>query len=186
MIDEKGRLFGKINLIDLLALLAAVAVAVLLAVRLAGNASAEKPEGTPEPTATPAIGTSLIEYTVRVSYTDPAEYAEIKKHFDAGDRQFINSDGTEAEGTQVVDIRTEPYLYPITDDDGTIHMEEDGHSVNMLFTLRSVTANAEANSFYGQEVRIGRSITVRTRYYELVGLVMDCKTLETYPPESGD
>lgn len=186
MIDEKGRIFGKINLIDLLALLAAVAVAVLLAVRLAGNAAAEKPGETPEPTATPAIGTSLIEYTARATWMDPAEYAEIKKHFDAGERQCINADGTEAEGTQVVDIRTEPYLYSITDDDGTIHIEEDPYFVNVLFTLRSVTTNSEANAFHGQEARIGRNITIRTRYYEIVGLVLDCETLETYPPESGD
>lgn len=186
MIDEKGRVFGKINLIDLLALAAAVIVVVLLAVRLAGNGSAEDPKQTPSATATPRIGTSLIEYTVQYTRMDPVEYAEIQKHFDAGDRKCINYDGTEAEGTEVIAIRTEPYLLSVTDKNGAIHTEADPYFLNVFFTLRSVTSNAESNTFYGQEARVGRSIVIRTQHCELTGLVIDCATLEVYPPESED
>ncbi len=39
VIDEKGRLFGKLNVIDLLALLLAAAVAVFLVMKLAKKAT---------------------------------------------------------------------------------------------------------------------------------------------------
>lgn len=187
MLDEKGRIFGKINLIDLLVLLVAIVAAVVLAARLVGS-RLNDPEATAtlEPTPTPVINTSLIEYTVRYTRMDPAEYEEIKKHFDGGDRQLLNSDGSEAEGSQVVEIGSEPYMASVTDEDGTIHVEADPYFVNVLFTLRSETDNAESNAFYGQEVRIGRSFLIRTRYYELSGLIVDCETLEVYPPEAGE
>lgn len=189
MIDEKGRLFGKINLLDLLVLLVAVAALVVLVVQLVGS-SADDPAAvatpTPTPTPTPVGETSLIEYQVQCNYMDPVEFAEIKKHFENGDSKLVNADGSEIKGTEILELSSKPYVISVTDDDGTIHLEEDPYYVNAVFTLRSVTNNAESHNFFGQEVRIGRSILIKTQFFEIYGLVVDCETIEVYPPEAGE
>ncbi len=191
MIDEKGRLFGKINILDLLVLLVAVAAVVVLMVQLVGGYIADReaasdptPTPTATPTPTPAIGTSLIEFTVQCNCLDPAEFAEIKKHLENGDNKLFNGDGSQVEEGEIVALNSKPYEVSVTDDDGTIHVEKDPYFVNAMFTFRAVTTNAESHGFYGQEIRIGRSFALRTQFYEMVGLVVDVETLEVYPPEA--
>lgn len=169
MIDEKGRLFGKINIIDLLVIVVLLVVAVVLAIRLLGRSGYLPSE---------QKQTSTIEYTVRVTRMDPNSYAEIKRHFDEGDVQFMTNGGIEVSGSVVTDIWSEPYRLSVTLDDGTVVTGQDPYYLDVYFTARSVTSNAETNGVGTQEVRIGRAFIVKTRTYEVNGVVTACDRVD--------
>lgn len=180
MIDEKGRLFGKINIIDLLALLVVIALAVALAVNLAGGSTADGSEGTssPSPSPTEDPETSIIEYTVKYSRMDPAEYEQIKASFDGGDRQFMTNGGIEVEGSEVIGLRAEPYATSVVDENGKLIHQTDPYYLDVYFTARSETSNAILNKVNTQEVRIGRTFIIKTRNYEVSGLIISCDRVD--------
>ena len=69
MLDEKGRLFGKINIIDLLVVLLVLVVAAVVAIKLLGGG-----DGLPG-----AEGTSThLTYTVEVDGVKPEVYENLK------------------------------------------------------------------------------------------------------------
>lgn len=178
MIDEKGRLFGKLNIIDLLAILAALVVLVVLAVHLAGRSAAEGASPTPSPSPTVDPGPSVIEYTVKYSRMDPALYQQIKESFDRGDRKFMTNGGFEVEGSEVVALRAEPYVATVLGEDGKIVVKDDPYYLDVYFTARSETSNAVTNRVNTQEARIGRTFIIKTRDYEVAGLIVACDRVD--------
>ena len=69
MIDEKGRLFGKINIVDLIVILVIVIAAVVVGMKfLGGSGSAINPTKTP------------VRYTVLVEGVEPEVYENIQKY----------------------------------------------------------------------------------------------------------
>ena len=71
MIDEKGRLFGKINIVDLIVLLVIVIAAVVVGMKFLGGGngnSAINPNKTP------------VRYTVLVEGVEPEVYENIQKY----------------------------------------------------------------------------------------------------------
>ncbi len=180
MIDEKGRLFGKLNIIDLLAVLAALVLLVVLAFQLAGQSAAEGASPTPTPTPSPTAdpGTSVIEYTVKYSRMDPAVYEKVKESFDGGDRQFMTNGGLEVEGSEVIGLRAEPFVITVAGADGKVFTQTDPYYLDVYFTARSETSNAITNRVNTQEVRIGRTFIIKTRNYELGGLIIACDRVD--------
>lgn len=178
MIDEKGRLFGKVNIIDLFVLLVLIAVAVVLAVQIAGGAGTETAEGTPTPTPSRELTPSVIEYTVKYSRMDPVEYRRIKEMFDAGDTGFMTNGGLEVEGSEVIGLRAEPYVTTMADEDGKVSTQTDPYYLDVYFTARSVTSDAVLNQVNTQQARIGRSFIIKTRGYEVTGTIIACDTVE--------
>lgn len=176
--DEKGRLFGKINIIDLLAVLAAVALLVVLAFQLAGRSAAEGAPPTPTPSPTQDPGPSVIEYTVKYSRMEPGMYEQIKESFDRGDRQFMTNGGFEVEGSEVIGLRAEPYATTVVGEDGKLIHQTDPYYLDVYFTARSETSNAVTNRVNTQEARIGRSFIIKTRDYEVAGLIITCDRVD--------
>ena len=72
IMDEKGRLFGKLNIVDFLVLVLLVVVAAALAFKFLGR---EDPIGTGEKPG--------LTYTVRVMEVDRASYENICQYVDA-------------------------------------------------------------------------------------------------------
>lgn len=71
MIDEKGRLFGKINIVDLIVILVIVIAAVVVGMKFLGGGngnSAINPNKTP------------VRYTVLVEGVEPEVYENIQKY----------------------------------------------------------------------------------------------------------
>ena len=81
MIDEKGRLFGKINLIDLLVILVVVVVVGVLAVRLLWPAEADEVVQTGQ--------AGRLEFVVKVSRMDPVAYEHIEAQLGHGRGQLL-------------------------------------------------------------------------------------------------
>lgn len=175
MIDEKGRLFGKVNLIDLIVLLVLIAVAVVLALQIAGGGDEA---AAPTPTPTRALNPTVIEYTVKCARMDPAEYERIKANFDAGDTRFMTNGGLEVKGSEVIGLRAEPNVNAVVNEDRKVVLRDDPYYLDVYFTARSAASDDVLNQVNTQQVRIGRSFIVKTRSYEVAGLIVACDTVD--------
>ena len=71
LVDEKGKLFGKLNIVDLLVIIVIVAAAVLLAFKLLGGSG--------------GVGAAVpqVTYTVRVMEVDQATYDSVRQYVDS-------------------------------------------------------------------------------------------------------
>lgn len=165
MMDEKGRLFGKINIIDLLVILLVIVIAVVLGMKLTGHGgflSNSKQGGT-------------IIYTVKVSGVEPEVYNNIKSY--TGESEPLMASGAIIEGSQIVDITSAPHTLnaTITTQDGALVVPLDQDLLDLTFTIKAKVPDFTVNEVGTQEVRIGKVHTVKTIHFELAnGTIMSC------------
>lgn len=168
IVDEKGRLFGKVNVIDLIVLMLIVAVAAVVALKFAGRGA-----GVPGETTA-----SQIEYTVKVGLVQESVYEAVKAQVEAGgEGAQLMADGAMLDG-YILDVSAEPYLAPGVKDDGTMVVSEQPGYVSVTFTIRATITNPITQKVGTQEVRIGKGHIVKTKTFELVnGIVQTCETV---------
>ncbi len=157
MMEEKGRRFGKFNIVDILILLILVAGVIFLAVKLTGN------RGLGEGAAT------RIEYTVHVAEV-PREVCETVMGYKKANAQLM-ANGQLVDG-YVTDITYGPHITHEPNADGVIiTAEEQGEDayVDMVFTIQASVASTVTNKVGSQEVRIGKSHVVKTTEFEMEG-----------------
>ena len=148
LIDEKGRLFGKINLIDLLVILLVVAVAAAVLWKTVGKRAAE------------SANTQSIraEYTVLCAETpkEICDYAETQ----VGEKLLNNAVFLDASITQ---CRAE-----LID----ANAPEKGYDLYITIDAAASTANS-VFKVASQEIRVGYEYNVNTPYFELPGVICD-------------
>ena len=161
MIDEKGRLFGKLNLVDALVILVILIGAVVLGVKfLGGGSSAINPTGT------------LVRYTVLVEGVEPAVYENIQKYIPS---QLMAS-GELLDG-YVTGVTAEPHeeTATVNTTDGTLEIPVSPGTLDLTFTIECNVVNAITTEIGTQEVRVGKIHTVKTDKFELTnGIILDC------------
>lgn len=181
--DKNGKVFGKINIIDLLVILLIVAALVVVGVKLLGGRQGEvDPDASASEDAEPAITAAKLTYTVRVTaqHEDVAE--SLKKYVDPaqGKKAQLQHGGKLVEDSYVVDFWTEPCRYNVIPG-GSLEIigatEADAADlVDLCFVVEAVTEDWVSNGINGQEVRVGKSINVKTQWFEFYnGFVMDCE-----------
>ena len=166
MIDEKGRLFGKINIIDLLVIVVVLIVAVALGIRLLGKS---------DYLPTNDI-TTRIEYTVKVTRVLPEVYEGVQAHLDDSGIQCM-ADGAMIDA-YVTGVTAQPNTTTAVTDDGQYVVTEDPMYLDLYFTLEGAVSNTITQLVGTQEVRVGRSHFVKTLDFELTGTVTSCQTVE--------
>lgn len=156
MIDEKGKIFGKINVIDLLVVLLVIAIAVLLGLKFVSNTGEGIVQGTP------------VIYTVKVNGVKPEVYESIKNELPS---QLMAS-GEMLDG-YVTGVTAEPAA------ETSISMREDADTgylamqskregmLDLTFTIEASIKNTVTNELGTQEIRIGKSHIVKTTTFEL-------------------
>lgn len=147
-IDEKGRLFGKINLIDLLVILLVLAVLLAVLWKTVGKRASENA----------AAQSIRAEYTVLCAET-PKEicaYAENQ----VGEKLLNNAVFLDATITGCV---AEP-----------VDAEDPDKGYNLYITI-DAQATTQNNVFKvsSQEIRVGYEYNVKTPYFELPGVICD-------------
>ena len=162
---KDGKLFGKINIIDLLVILLIVAAAIFLGMRL-GNRSS----GTPS-----APTTSRVRFVVRVTRMDLESYEAVKARYDAGETQLIA--GEDLIDGYIVDLRSTTYSNPIATDDGRYVLAEDPNYITVYYTLEAAVSNPITNMVVTQEVRIGAPFWVKTVGTQFSGTIIDLETI---------
>ena len=144
LIDEKGRLFGKINLIDLLVLVLVVAVVLAVGWKLVGRKAAA------------SVSNNNHEITFTVLFEDqPIEVAEFAET-QIG-KQIVNN-------AKLVSAE-------ITGCEAVSSIRTLGHS-DLSITIRATgTFSGNVWQVGSQEVRVGYEYILKTSEFELTGII---------------
>lgn len=166
IIDKKGKLFGKLNIIDLIAILLILAVLALIGYKFLDG----KPSG---------LGGSgqAIVYTVEVKGVRPEVYESVQEMLPS---QLMAAD--EMVDAYVTDVKATPvendtYEVSRNKDTGkeTISRVEGG-TYNLVFTIEGTINNALTSELGTQEIRVGKSHIVKTTTFELEGgIITSCE-----------
>ena len=162
MIDEKGRLFGKINIVDLLVILVILIGAAVVAVKFLG------------PGSTAAINPAKthVTYQVLVEGVQPEVYENIQEHIPGtlmASGEFLDGQVTAVTATPhaseaSVSASGEMLLVPV-----------DSDLVDLVFTIECNVVNPVTTEIGPQEVRIGKTHIVKTVHFELInGTITTC------------
>lgn len=157
ILDEKGKLFGKINIVDLLVIVLILVVAVVLGMKFLGGGT-QVGDGEPRPTLT---------YTVRVEEVDPATYESVCQFVDkaAGKKDQLMASGSLLDG-YVVDVEASSH------DSGDPAADE---KLDLVFTVEVTTTDSLVNSVGTQEVRIGKTHILKSVHLEFEeGVILTC------------
>lgn len=164
IIDEKGRLFGKVNLIDLLVVLLVVAVVAAVVFKVGGG----------EVTKQEQLANSEmqdISYTVlcRMVHNDVADYIEANE---VGSQ--LMSNGELVESCYITDIQRDNFYENYITPEGEPAKLASEEYCDLTITVSGQAPYAE-NSFHvgSQEVRVGKSHIVKTVGFEITGTVVE-------------
>ena len=169
VIDKKGKLFGKLNIIDLIVIILIVAVVALLGYKLTSNQGSTGLSGSGQ----------HVVYTVEVKGVEPEVYEYIQ---DALPGQLMAaSEELDGQVTKVEAKPSDAELYEIEDKPGVgtvLHHIEAG-TYDLLFTIEANVKDSLTSELGTQEVRVGKSHIVKTTTFELVGgVILSCDRSE--------
>ncbi len=172
IIDEKGRLFGKINLIDLLIVLAVVLVAAALCWKIAG---ARAPGDVSTQDDLIKAGQEVtVRYKVIVAGIDGEYFKGLERY--AQDASLVR-DNNVING-KIVELRKEACDTAL-DAYGNVVNAEGQDRYDAIFTIE-YTGPMNTNALVeGQQVlRVGSQYTVRTLFIDIIGYITDVEILE--------
>ncbi|MEG2420919.1 MAG: DUF4330 domain-containing protein [Oscillospiraceae bacterium] len=172
MVDEKGKLFGKINIIDLLILILLVAALALVGWKIIGNRNMAN------------IGeTTKITYVARVNGVEKTIADEVLKYVDkaSGKKDQLMANG-EMLDAYVTDVTTVPHLNYNTDAQGNVVIVSDqgpDAREDLFFTVEAEVENPIVNKVGTQEVRTGKNHIVKTANFEFgYSIIYSCVASE--------
>lgn len=150
--DEKGRLFGRINLVDFAVLLVVLIIGAVLAVKL-------MPTGGGELDEEPEKSYPLV-YTVRVKEVTQQTYENILRYVNRaeGKKDQLMANGQMVEG-YVVDVKASKHIPTPSDTVG-------GETLDLIFTVEADVEDLVTNRVGTQEVRIGKGHILKTVHFE--------------------
>ena len=158
LINEKGKLFGLINVVDLCCLLIILLVAVGFGWKILGPQVQASVAPTAEMTTV---------FRIRGAY--PYMLDELERNDIVGEKLVM---GTGYVDAVITDLTYEPYIVQLETADGQIVEAEDPVKKDVLITVESEVASGAAILKIGtQEVRSGRTFTLKTRTFETSVLV---------------
>ena len=168
MLDEKGRLFGKINIVDLIVLILLVLIVAVVGLKLLGKNG----------TLPGASGSSAkITYTVQVNGVYPEVYENLREYVEQEGGDQLMASGNMLSG-YVVGVMSRPHdnSVSIHSATGALVLPMSDDLLDLTFTIEATVPNRDLNEVGTQEVRIGKSHTVKTTHFELNnGVITDCK-----------
>ncbi len=156
MMDEKGRLFGKINLFDLLVILAVLVVIAGVGYKLLSNKNdAEK-----------ASNTTLYVATIRCAAVEPGFADALKKD----DRLFFDLDNYV--NAKIVAVREEKALISTPTTNGALVLAEDPRLLDVSVDIAIDDVNGDGLLKVGRySVGVGGKFAIKTFYAYAEGVV---------------
>jgi len=172
IIDEKGRLFGKINLIDLLIVLAVVLVGLALVWKIVG---ARAPGDVATQDHLINAGDEVtVRYEVIVSGIDEAYFEGLERYAEGSslvrDNNVINGKIVKFEKLA---------CSTALDANGNVIAVDGQDRYDAVFTIE-YTGKMNTNALVeGQQVlRVGSQYTVRTLFIDIIGYITDVEIIE--------
>ncbi len=159
IIDKKGKLFGKLNIIDLIAIILIVAVLALIGYKLLDNGSGSLGgEGKP------------VVYTVEVKGVDADVYEFIKGELPS--QLMAANEMLDAYVTDVQATPVEGGSFQMTWNSNlsqNLLTQVDAGTYDLVFTIEGTVKDDLASELGTQEIRVGKSHIVKTATFELEG-----------------
>lgn len=158
IVNEKGKLFGIINIVDLLILIIIIAVVGGVGWKLLGPQVADKVS-------------SQVDMTAKVVVIGaaPRLVAEIDRQDLIGQRLV---GGNEYLPATIEDIQIEDYVIQAVTAEGTIVDARDPSKKDVTFTLKTkVPAGTPSPKIGSQEVRAGKTFIVKAQTFEVSGTI---------------
>lgn len=157
LIDKKGKLFGVINILDLLAILFVLFVVAGVAFKIFGSKVTGLVSAPQE-----------IVYTVRVPKATELYFEEMKKN--DFPQQLTAGEGYVG-GAYLTEAYTEPHIEYVEALAGDIVASPEGELVDIVCTIKADISNTSIVSVGTQEIRIGKEHIVKTKFFEMSGIV---------------
>ena len=153
-IDQKGKIFGKLNVIDLIVILLIIVVLALVGYKLVFSNGAMSGGG------------QKIVYTVKVEGVEPEVYEFIQERLDA----YV----TAVEGTPV---ENDTYQMVWNANTGSQELQRvSSGTYDLVFTIEGTIQNTVSSELGSQEIRVGKSHIVKTDLFELEhGVITSCE-----------
>lgn len=165
VIDKKGKLFGKLNIIDLIAIILIIAVIALLGYKLTSNRGPIGGAGVP------------VVYTVEVKGVDEEVYQFIESQLPSqlmASNEMLDAKVTKVEATPVTETEYMLETQPGTTA-ATLKLREAG-DYDLVFTIEGTVKNNLTSELGTQEIRVGKSHIVKTDTFELEGgVILSCE-----------
>ena len=167
VIDKKGRIFGKLNIIDLIAILLIVAVLALIGYKLLGSDEDLAGSG------------QRVVYTVEVKGVEPEVYDFIQDNLPSqltASNEMLDAYVTAAEGTLI-----EEDIYSLEAGSGTSGekiIRAEAGTYDVVFTIEGTVKDNLSSKLGTQEIRVGKSHIVKTTLFELEGgVITSCERI---------
>ena len=167
VVDEKGKLFGKLNIIDLLVILFIVAAAIVVGVKMLGGGGAGGTAGT------------RLTYTVHLTAQDADLVDQLAAYVDTstGKKDQLMAGGSLVDA-YVVDFWTQPTQYNRMST-GSVELYDTAAAeaaglVDIYVVIEATVGNTITNEVGTQEIRIGKTHIVKTTHLEF-----DCGVIES-------
>jgi len=163
MIDEKGRLFGKINIIDFLVVVILLVAAIAVGFKLLRGSSFFQD----------APQKYTINYTVKVSDIQPEVFHGIQAY----PEDVLMAGGKLYPEAKVISVTSEPHPAnaTVSNQSGTLLIPLEQDLLDLTFTIQAEIEDPITSLVGTQEVRIGKTHIVKTAHYELMGgVILSC------------
>jgi len=172
IIDKQGKIFGKLNIIDLVVVILIVAVVAFLGYKLTAS-QGETLAGEGQP----------VVYTVKVENVEPEVYEFIQAELEKGPSQLTASEQMlPAYVTEVEAVPIEKTTVAIEENHYvglTVPEQSDAGCYDLIFTIEGEVKDNLTSELGTQEIRVGKNHIVKTTTFELVGgVILSCERLE--------
>ena len=159
IVNEKGKLFGIINVVDLVVLLFIILVAAAAIYKFAAPAASEV-----------IAPKSDMYVTMRIRGTFDYLDAEIADKLKPGDKLIAGSDYIP--GAEVVSVKKIPYLSAGETSEGKFVTSEDPQKSDTIIVVKAKQAKNDPILKIGnQEVRIARGFIFKTQLFEMNAII---------------
>ncbi len=169
VMDEKGKLFGKLNIIDLIVIVFVIAAVVVVGIKLASREEATVPA-------------TRLTYTVRVTAQSEQLAQRLSDYVDtaSGKRDQLMSND-KLVNAYIIDYWTEPSRYNKLSN-GTVELFDaaameasEANLVDICFVIEAVVEDTVTNMVGSQQVRMGKDHIVKTTHLEFSnGTIESC------------
>lgn len=166
VIDKKGKIFGKLNIIDLIAVILIVAVLALIGYKLMSNQDGGlSGEGKP------------VVYTVKVKGVEADVYEFIQSQLPS--QLMAANEMLDAYITDVQATPVENDTYQMvwnTSQSQEVLTKVDAGTYDLVFTIEGTVKDDLASELGTQEIRVGKTHIVKTTTFELDGgVILSCE-----------
>lgn len=171
IIDKKGKIGGKLNIIDLIAILLIIAVVALLGYKLTSSQDGLAGEGQP------------VVYTVKVCGVQPEVYEYIQTQLPG--QLMAASELLDGQVTKVEATPAEKDTFELGRNANlgiTTVTPQDAGTYDLVFTIEATVKDNMTSELGTQEIRVGKTHIVKTATFELEnGIILSCERPEAAP-----